>query len=203
MSARVVVDDGAVVLGGLVGCVGRRGGLAGGGGGGGGGRGGGGGGGGGGGVGGGGGGGKAAGGYCFSVTPAESKVATSRRARAALWIRGRASSAPVPSPRRRPRSTSGLSPRRERAIAWPGSTLRWPAKQAAVTSGARAAAASAAAPEMTPSRMTGTRSAAAPRMNPARAACSKPPNAARTPTGSAGSGWWRSRPRQMTSIFFA
>ena len=51
-------------------------------------------------------------------------------------------------------------------------------------SGASAHAASAAAPAITPSRITGTRSAAAPRMNPVSAACSNPPMAASTPTGS-------------------
>ena len=40
-------------------------------------------------------------------------------------------------------------------------------------------------------------------MNPASAACSKPPNAAMTPTGSVGSGRCGARPRQITSIFRA
>ncbi len=53
--------------------------------------------------------GRAACGY-FSVTPAESNVATSCIARAALWTTGSASSAPVPSPRRRSRSTRGRRP---------------------------------------------------------------------------------------------
>ena len=45
------------------------------------------------------------------VTPAESNEATSLSARTALCTRGSASSAPVPSPSRNPRSMSGLSPR--------------------------------------------------------------------------------------------
>ncbi len=53
----------------------------------------------------------------LSTTPAASKVATSCSARAAPATTGSASSAPVPSPRRIPRSSSGVIPRAARARA--------------------------------------------------------------------------------------
>ena len=113
-----------------------------------------------------------------------SKVATSRSARTAACTSGRASTAPVPSPSRSSRSISGTHAQgleRERV---PGLGRAVPGDQASVASGASACATSAAAPAITPSRTTGIRSAAAPRMNPASAACSRPPNAASTPSGS-------------------
>ena len=60
----------------------------------------------------------------FALTPAASKVATSCSTRAALATIGSASTAPVPSPRRRPRSTSGPSPRCASATEAPGSAER-------------------------------------------------------------------------------
>ena len=54
---------------------------------------------------------------------------------------------------------------------------------------------------MKPSRAMATRRSANPSISPARNPISKPPTADSTPTGSAGSGLCRSRPRRMTATF--
>ena len=99
----------------------------------------------------------------LSLTPASANVAISSRSRQAATQSVIPSAAPVPSPRRRPRSSSGSRRRCCSAAMCPGSTERWLASIANVASGAIAAATSAAAAEITPSMMTGTRAAAAPR----------------------------------------
>src|SRR2546421_76076 len=139
----------------------------------------------------------------FSDTPAESNVATSCRTRTALATIGRASTAPVPSPSRRPRSTNGFRPRYASATEAPGSADRCPDTRAPRPAGANATAARAPDTAITPSTTTGTRRAAAPSMKPAIAACSPPPTAASTPNGSAGSGRCNASARTTTEVLCA
>src|SRR5581483_9954225 len=109
----------------------------------------------------------------FSVTPAASKVAISCSTPSARH-------APEPSPSRRPRSSTGSSPRCSSTTDAPGSVDRCPAITYGSTAGQSWAAASSAAPAMTPSMTTGTRAAAPPTMKPASAASSRPPTSAST-----------------------
>ena len=117
--------------------------------------------------------------------PAASNVATSRR----TPRRRRSAPAAAPAARRCPRRAAGrgrpagAGPAWS-ARAWPGSALRCPAMQAATTSGGerlgdqRGRAGDHAVEDHR------VRSAAAPSRNPTIAACSRPPTAARTPSGS-------------------
>src|SRR5262249_58884000 len=89
-------------------------------------------------------------------TPAALKVAISLQTSAAARARWMKSAAPVPSPRRRPRSRYGSSPRCSSARAWPRSAERCDAKSAGRDAGARGTATSAAAPAVDPSNPTRT-----------------------------------------------
>ncbi len=86
-----------------------------------------------------------------------------------------ASSAPVPSPRRRPRSRSGSRPSAASALDWAGSVERVPATHHALAPGAIRSAARAAAQLTTPSRITGVRRVPAWTSRPASVARSRPP----------------------------
>ena len=72
-----------------------------------------------------------------------------------------ASAAPVPSPSRSPRSSSGSLPKRACMARCPGSALRWAAMTYSAAAGQRAWASRAPAVEMKPSTTTGFRRAAA------------------------------------------
>src|SRR5881296_227983 len=113
------------------------------------------------------------------------------------------SAAPVPSPRRSERSRYGSSPRCSRITAWPGSAERCEAKSAWRASGASVTATSAAAPEMKPSRTTGTRRAAPARITPTSPAISKPPTLARTSRPSRPLGAFTASARRTTSTLRA
>ena len=115
---------------------------------------------------------------------------------------GSASAAPVPSPKRSPRSSSGSSPSAWSTRAWPGSGERVAAISEPAHRASSRAATMAAAPVMNPSTSTGSRRADAPRVTPTRYAISSPPTAAST---SIGSRWGRSSsrasPRLTASTF--
>src|SRR5439155_26989475 len=137
------------------------------------------------------------------LTPADLNVAISRQMRAAARARWMKSAAPVPSPRRSARSRYGVSPRCSSITAWPGSAERCEAKSAWRASGASVTATSAAAPEIKPSRTTGTRRAAPARITPTSPAISKPPTLARTSRPSRASGTFTASARRTTSTLRA
>src|SRR5215210_8494131 len=70
-------------------------------------------------------------------TPAWAKVAISRRMAAAALTIGNARALPVASPRRMPRSSSGVPPRAARARSCPASAERWEKTRAGRTDGSR------------------------------------------------------------------
>ena len=111
-----------------------------------------------------------------------------RAERAPPVTSGSASAAPLPSPSRRPRSSRGRSAELGEHERVPGLRRAMRGDHASAASGASRAATSAAAPVTNPSRSRTRRRRAPPRHTPARKAISKPPSAARTPTGSRGSG---------------
>src|SRR6266511_986944 len=127
----------------------------------------------------------------------------SPRTASEAWSRGNASVAPLPSPSRICRSSKGSRPSASKTSRWPGSGERCAASIASTALGSSRAATSAAAAVMKPSRTTTRRSAAPPSASPTRKAISKPPSAARTPSGSAASTGFERRARVTTSTLRA
>ena len=101
--------------------------------------------------------------------------------------------APVPSPRRRPRSSSGPRPRSSRTTRWPGSGPRWAATSEPRTFGQSRAAIRPAVLLIRPSRTTSDRRAAAPTARPGQAEDLEPADPREPVPGRRPSGAWRAR----------
>src|SRR5215211_4289294 len=117
--------------------------------------------------------------------PQSAKVATSVTAAAASRSRGTAARAPLPSPRRMPRSSRGRLPSRSSRAWWPGSAERWPATALARAPWHSSSRGATAAVTTNPSRTSGRRRSRASRAAPARAASSAPPAWRSTASGAA------------------
>src|SRR5581483_5726928 len=122
------------------------------------------------------------------ATPADSNVAISRMSLTAASMTPIARHAPVPSPRRIPRSSSGTTPSSCSIARWPLSAETCAAKRKSITPGQSARAISPADPAMKPSTTSGMRKAAAPSIAPAIAPISRPPTLVRTSRASFASG---------------
>src|ERR1043166_4482657 len=124
----------------------------------------------------------------FPAIPADSNVAISRMSFTAASMIPIARHAPVPSPKRMPRSSSGTRPSSCSSARCPFSAERCAAKRKSITPGQSPRASSAAAPAMKPDRKSGMRKAAAPTIAPVVWRLWRPRTFARPSMESSGSG---------------